>query len=142
MYNKSKAKGSRVEYEVRDYFRSIGLSADRVPASGAAQGFKGDIRVKTPAGVEFLVEVKARKDEFKLIYAYLDNTLLPLNVFYKDTIISASYDFRQLLASYYNQYDTPSKDLDRILKLKKYVKDCDYLVIKGDRKPLLFIRFQ
>jgi hypothetical protein len=143
MYNRSKAKGSRVEYEVRDYFRSIGFTADRVPASGAAQGFKGDVRVISPTGHEFVVEVKARKDLFKLIYAYLDNISMPLSVSFKGSLIDVSYDFKDLCdREYYPEILDTSRDLDRILKLRKFIQTCDYLVIKGDRKPLVFIRFQ
>lgn len=144
MYNKSRSKGLRNEYLVRDYFRSIGYRADRVPSSGASQGFKGDIRVISDSGNEFLVEVKSRKDEFKNIYVYLENICVPLKVFYKDVLIIASFTFSDVVpqpSETYPMIKGNSAGLDRILRLKKYVKDCDYLVIKDDRKPLIFIRF-
>jgi hypothetical protein len=45
---------------LRDALRRFGFTADRVPSSGAAQGFKGDIRFSKD-GVTYLAELKARK---------------------------------------------------------------------------------
>ena len=57
MSNPSKNKGSRIEREIVDLHRAIGVSASRVPLSGAAGGeFSGDIRI----GDGMVGEVKAR----------------------------------------------------------------------------------
>ena len=68
-------KGARVEREIVQKFREIGLWAEKVPLSGAAGGsFTGDILVE-----DYRVEVKARKDGtgFKLLYRWLgDNDIL------------------------------------------------------------------
>ena len=68
-------KGARVEREIVQRFREIGLWAEKVPLSGAAGGsFAGDILVE-----DYTVEVKARKDGtgFKLLYRWLgDNDIL------------------------------------------------------------------
>lgn len=59
----SRDKGNRGEYLVRDKLREAGFCVDRIPASGAAQGFKGDLRIKYD-NQEILVEVKTRKKDF------------------------------------------------------------------------------
>ena len=68
-------KGARVEREIVQEFRKIGMWAEKVPLSGAAGGsFAGDILVE-----DYRVEVKARKDGtgFKLLYRWLgDNDIL------------------------------------------------------------------
>ena len=68
-------KGARVEREIVQRFREIGMWAEKVPLSGAAGGsFSGDILVE-----DYTVEVKARKDGtgFKLLYRWLgDNDIL------------------------------------------------------------------
>lgn len=57
-----KQKGNRVERKIVDWFRELGLKAKRVPLSGSADGFEGDIRLELPRQKdEILVEVKARK---------------------------------------------------------------------------------
>jgi Holliday junction resolvase len=54
----SKRKGNRIETEIVNLHRELGIDAARVPLSGSAGGeFSGDIRV---AGLT--AEVKARKD--------------------------------------------------------------------------------
>ena len=55
----SRDKGMRQEYLLRDYLRKLGWTADRVPSSGAAEGFKGDIKAEKN-GRTVLFELKAR----------------------------------------------------------------------------------
>ena len=61
-------KGSRVEREIVNYLKDNGIPAKRVPLSGAAEGFKGDIIIDG----SLRAEVKARKDGFKQIYDWLE----------------------------------------------------------------------
>ncbi|AFV76355.1 hypothetical protein Theos_1319 [Thermus oshimai JL-2] len=56
-----KRKGSRVEREVLALLREAGLEARRVPLSGSAPGYPGDLEVDIPGLGKVLVEVKARK---------------------------------------------------------------------------------
>ena len=57
MANASKRKGSRIEREIVDLHRALGIEAERIPLSGAAGGsFTGDVRI---AGLG-TAEVKAR----------------------------------------------------------------------------------
>lgn len=64
----SRDKGLRVERELVNKLKESGIDAKRVPLSGAAEGFKGDIQIG-----EFVAEVKARKDGagFKTLEAWL-----------------------------------------------------------------------
>jgi hypothetical protein len=56
-----KRKGSRVEREVLALLKEAGLEARRVPLSGSAPGYPGDLEVEVPGLGKVLVEVKARK---------------------------------------------------------------------------------
>ena len=71
----SRRKGSRIEREIVNRHREIGIHAERVPLSGAAKGsFAGDVIV---AGM--VAEVKARSggSGFKTLERWLgDNDLL------------------------------------------------------------------
>lgn len=67
MAKKSRDKGLRNEQELVNAFRGAGLSAWRVPLSGAAGGeFAGDLRVE---GKVF--EAKIRASGFKQLYTWL-----------------------------------------------------------------------
>jgi hypothetical protein len=54
-------KGNRVEREVLAILREAGLEARRVPLSGSAPDYPGDLEVELPGLGRVLVEVKARK---------------------------------------------------------------------------------
>ncbi len=56
-----KRKGNRVEREVLALLKEAGLEARRVPLSGSAPGYPGDLEVELPGLGKVLVEVKARK---------------------------------------------------------------------------------
>ena len=77
----SKRKGDRVEREIVEALRTIGVDAHRVPLSGAVGGdYSGDLRL-TVAGRRFVAEVKARAggDGFKTLEKWLaENDLLVL----------------------------------------------------------------
>jgi hypothetical protein len=56
-----KRKGSRVEREVLALLKEAGLEARKVPLSGSAPGYPGDLEVELPGLGKVVVEVKARK---------------------------------------------------------------------------------
>jgi Holliday junction resolvase len=69
---KSRDKGGREEREIVKIIKSYGFPAKRVPLSGAAIGFKGDIHAEFPLGSgDTIIESKVRKDGFKQIYKWL-----------------------------------------------------------------------
>ena len=65
MPNKNKAKGTRVEREIRDQFRDAGWHAERVWGSGSAkavhEALADDLKVMK-AGAYLSIEVKARRN--------------------------------------------------------------------------------
>jgi len=68
MGRKERRKGTRVEYQVRNFFRQAGFECVRVPCSGNAEGFRGDLRLRV-GKTELSVEVKVRKRLF--LYKWL-----------------------------------------------------------------------
>lgn len=145
----SRDKGSRVERLLRDVLRGQGYEADRVPLSGAAQGFKGDVRFSklgVQNGRQFTAEVKARKASFKSIYdVFNQNTPGEENAyrFVADGIlvtISDSFEPTQKGGTFMPR--TLDKTTRRILNLRRLKGDSDVLVIKDDREPFLFISYR
>lgn len=157
---KSRNKGMRREYEVRDYFRSLGFEAHRIPASGASQGFKGDVEVRTETS-KFTVEVKSRKSSFKWLYRFyaeglefykefcIINHVIAPNTAYHfaiDTyLVSLSSTFEDVSFTH-KFYSTRPKYSDtisnRFKKLNEMRAEAKYLVIKDDNKPFLFLSFE
>lgn len=157
MASRSKQKGNRAEYLLRDTLRRQGYEADRVPLSGASQGFKGDLRV-SKEGVEYTIEVKSRKDQFKKIYSLYEKhkRLTGLHVFQfhlEGELISVS-DSMDLALQDAGTYENASglviradyrpyvRTLSKILNMKKLVQDCNVLAIKDDRCSFLFLRYR
>ena len=69
MASKSKQKGNRFEYLVRDLAIEYGLDAKKVPLSGAAKDFKSDILING-----FPYECKSRsKAPFSSLYKWIEN---------------------------------------------------------------------
>ncbi len=148
---KSRRKGTRVEYLVRDALRTEGFTADRVPASGASQGFKGDIHA-SKNGKTHIIEVKSRQGAFSKAYTLIcllhsqaseykfAGVDLPEGSFEIAYSISDLLHPTKLLA-----HMTPSspnyKLAKSVLNLKALKGTADILVLKDDRKPLLFLRF-
>jgi len=71
MGKKSKRKGYRIEHEIEGILRDSGITAKRIPLSGASW-IKGDMIINLN-GKEMIGEVKARKEGFKEIYKWIDN---------------------------------------------------------------------
>ena len=65
MVNRSKQKGSRREYQMRDWFISLGYKCKRVILSGALGGdLSGDLQLFVPKRDKPLIcEVKGRKKD-------------------------------------------------------------------------------
>ena len=143
---KSRRKGMRVEYEIRDHLRLCGFEVDRVPASGASQGFKGDLRVKLSDSSELLVEVKARASGFKTIYKYMLNNGVLDEVWSYVTCGPAVISFHPHVILYKitrNTYiachSTQHRLCAAVSQVKKLLGPCDILVLKADRKPAIYI---
>jgi hypothetical protein len=64
-------KGDRLERAVVLLLREHGLDAKRVPLSGSAKGYPGDV-VVTVAGHDHVLECKSRRD-FATLYGWLQH---------------------------------------------------------------------
>ncbi len=150
----SKQKGNRVEYQVRDHLKSLGYEAHRVPASGAAQGFKGDV-VAERGTQKYVFEVKARADEFASIYALYDNRSQKeagFCIVEPTRAVYVSERFSDLLGGYFTKCHPDftsgafspgalKRTTNKLFGLEKMLKGADFLVLKNNNKPLLFVRF-
>ncbi|WP_298966206.1 hypothetical protein [uncultured Roseibium sp.] len=68
----SRDKGARFERDVVNILRAHGLRADRVPLSGAVDGFGKDVRLIDHNEVALTVECKKRADGQKQIRKWIE----------------------------------------------------------------------
>jgi Holliday junction resolvase len=150
----SRSKGRKNEYLLRDHLRLVGFTADRVPTSGAAQGFKGDVKASRD-GKTYLFELKVRANEYQSIYDYYAANESGGSVFVltqfdpvRDTSIHISDSVVTIINAVpaVDAYEVDSrKESQRMLKklvnMRKLLQECDILVIKIDREKFLFIRY-
>ena len=67
-----KQKGDRLERHIVATLRDAGIEAKRVPLSGSAEGYPGDVVAELPGMGEACLECKSRKD-FKTLYGWLEH---------------------------------------------------------------------
>ncbi len=153
----ARTRGKRGEYKLRDYLRRLGWEADRVPTSGAAQGFKGDVKA-TKDGVTKLFELKNWSGNFATIYDLYNLHCSTM----KDDLMSIvlpgeaklCLDLSSSLDAVIAGPDNGAYSISHPLKeshartfkkigtLQKLIQECDYLVLLDDRRPFLFLRFR
>ena len=80
MPNKSKQKGDRDELSLVHTAIEQGLEARRVPLSGAAEGFKGDVLITDAQGKVWTVECKVRSRGFSRLYDWMPDYIDALSV--------------------------------------------------------------
>lgn len=152
----SRTKGRSYEYEIRDYFRALGWTANRVPTSGAAQGFKDDVDVTDANGNKFRLECKRRKNHFKTLYAAYEQLKqggvlavyethpdgFPQNIWFVSDNFSLIYNSPgEIYAK--EIYTTLGAHKHAVRKLKSLValtKTTPYLALRDDHKYTLFVR--
>lgn len=153
----ARRRGKRGEYLLRNYLRSMGWIADRVPTSGAAQGFKGDVKASKD-GRNLTFENKNHSKKFAQFWVFMDEVHrnlhddvvsvavpgIPKQCCDISTSIAALLDADMLYVpvARHPLYEKYSRTLDRLGTLYKLVQDSDILVLKDDRKPFLFFRFR
>lgn len=145
---KSRSKGRRAEYLLRDYMRAIGFGADRVPLSGASQGYKGDIRIRR-GDCEWTLELKSRKDAFKRIYTFFEMHAVnsELCFGYRNFLIGITPDPYKVLQGF-SFYPDPApfvafkRTMDKIVNMQPMLGGSDILVIKDDYEKFLFISYR
>lgn len=75
---KHREKGARFERAVVEALNSYNMNAKRVPLSGSAAGFKGDVHFESK-GKPRVAECKSRKSGFKVIREWLgENDVLAI----------------------------------------------------------------
>src|SRR5690606_301584 len=86
--SKSRDKGLRFERSIVQQFKTYHFEAKRVPLSGSAEGFPGDVLVTVGWQEDPLrVECKKRADGFKEIYRWLEgNDLLVIGADRKEPL--------------------------------------------------------
>ena len=67
----SRDKGCRFERAIVNVLKAEGIEAKRVPLSGAAEGYKGDIETII-RGNRWVLELKSRGEGFKSLYGWLE----------------------------------------------------------------------
>jgi Holliday junction resolvase len=154
---RSRGRGKRAEYGLRNYLRSLGWQADRVPSSGASQGFPGDVRA-VKGDRTLLFECKCYTEKFDQFWVLLDtyqrtekndllsvavpgSALLCCDISYS---LEALFDSDGVYTLTYRQplYAQFKSTFDRLETMQKMVKGSDVLVLKSDRKPWIFLRYR
>lgn len=144
-------KGKQQEYKLRDYLRLRHWTADRVPSSGAAQGFPGDIKA-TKNGKTLLFELKSRKDTFKTVYElfYLHQKQCGeelLTFVFEGKLIAVSPSL-EIILDHPNVYEFAlnnklyqhyARTFKKLANMEQWLRGSQVLVIKDDRQPYLFI---
>jgi Holliday junction resolvase len=151
--NYSRNKGRRREYELRDFLRNLGWDAVRVPLSGASEGYKGDIAAKKE-GVTKVFELKARKSDFTTIYDLLARKGVSgiIAVSCVDLpgspCVTISEELKALATRTDNFFMSvgdkhpEARTVKKIFKMRELLGGADYLVIKDDRRPFLFLEYK
>lgn len=150
-----KRKGRAQEYLLRDLLRKQGWEAERVPGSGAytkVQGdYKGDIKA-SKNGREVLFELKSRKDEFKLVYPliaalrHFDATGMVETETGKMILFGNTPEdthegraiFTDLVVAKFPNF---KRTINKVFRMQRLLKGADYLVVKNDRMPHIFMRY-
>lgn len=100
----SKRKGSAFERHIVQFFTAMGWYAKRVPLSGAADGFKGDVQTARSqedwnAGRKWVVECKRWQAGMKTIRRYLPQggILIHKADYEEAVVIMSAATFRELV---------------------------------------------
>jgi len=118
--------------------REWGWEADRVPLSGASQGFKGDIRARK-GDTEITIEVKSRAGGFDILYAL--KTPIFVMVDNDPVCLGSTIDEAFTKEGTYVTMEPNAKLVRKLRACKKWLQGCDILAVKQDRKPFRFIRY-
>jgi Holliday junction resolvase len=148
----SRMKGRRNEQQLVLYLARHGYQAERILRQYQAAG-QPDVKA-LKAGVTTTFEMKARKDSFKTIYALYnsekdDKGVVAFVTHSGGKPVAMSTDLEVLLGSdktFRNLVLFPPpprmlKVYNRILKLDELRQTADYLCIKDNGKPMLFLRY-
>ncbi len=145
----SRMKGRRNEQELVLYLAKLGYKAERILRQ---YQFAGQPDVKATKGEQtFTLEMKARRDSFKSIYDLYFSTKEDVMTFClgtNGTAVAITTDFERLHTArdlyFPNILGADKKALKtylRIAKMTEIKQSADFLVLKDNGKPRLFMRF-
>lgn len=147
----SRSKGRRGEQQLVLHLATLGYKSERIlrqyltPGEADVRAVKGD-KIHT-------FELKSRYSSFKRIYDLYyaerdENTILSFVINADSTPIAVSTDLEKLMdvSSFRNLEKFPPilaymKDFSRLLKMKELKQSADFLVLKDNNKPRIFIRY-
>lgn len=162
MGRSQRQKGAREERLLVEDLRKAGWDAKRVPLSGAAQGFKGDV-IAEKEGRTYVLEKKSRKDEFKTVYeayaALKKEYAISLCTFtlvadiggavcvdltdnLDDLLPGLGFIPAYLPLTQVKAAEQHGRALKRLLGFRKWVKDADVLVLRDNGRPHLYVRYR
>ena len=155
--SKNREKGKRMEYKLRDHFRSEGYKAHRVPSSGAAQGFPGDVMFTDEDDRKRLAELKSRAKGFEVLYDYfysfvdsgtiratsLDTIRIEYDIGTYGGTVTMAFRAKRLFGSAATIIARPDVKVTRkLLALEHWAEKVDTLVLHTNREPFLFLRYK
>lgn len=141
----SRDKGARVERALVEALKQHGWQEVlRVPLSGAAAGFKGDVHARPPGwGTSLVFENKARAKGFEKYYALLrPNRPFKFSTGKEECVMSLNPADVVPGPGHFPFMGELTKEQASVLKLKdRWLGDADILTLKQDRMPFIYIRF-
>ncbi len=150
----SRSKGRRNEQQLVLYLAKLFYKAERILRQYQFSG-QPDVKATkdfTSGEQTFTFEMKARRASFKAIYDLYyknrDDGVLTFCVGVNGTAVAISTDFEKLHTArhmyFANALEADKKDLKvylRIAKMAEIKQGADFLVLKDNNKPMLFMRF-
>lgn len=141
----SRSKGRRGEYLLRDILRALGWEANRVPLSGASQGYKGDVAAKDKQGNPYVFEVKTRRCNYKSIYTYLlESGGTKVGLILSDGMLCEFTTDLNCILDTHNQLFVSFGDKrlnTKLRNMQKLLKGAHILAVKDDHKPFIYLRY-
>jgi hypothetical protein len=146
----SRNKGRRNEQQLVLYLARHGYQAERILRQYQEAGQPDVKAVKNGKTTTF--EMKARKCSFKTIYALYDankgvDDIFCFSLVNNPNLVAMSTSLSQLTDTQICDFRFTtvaggcSKTYNRVINLSLLKQGADYLVIKDNNKPMLFLRF-
>lgn len=143
-------KGARGELSLCLHLNLIGYDARRVIRTRAVKGYEKDVVpdvIATRNEIEYTFECKFSANRFKSVYALFEKEApggsLAFTLSSEGPYVAMSTDFEKIrgASSHHFLFLEPTKTVQKIVRLQKLLKGAQYLAIKQNNKPFLFLRF-
>lgn len=151
MSSPSKKKGYHGEMLLVRYLEKLGFKAKRIVVGVDPSAGSVDVEALLETDL-YTFQVKWKAQSFSSVYKFynkfrsIDGGVTRINI--EGCLIDISDSILPILSGA-GTYQLPDmvqrkdkRTLNKILNLRKLVGKSQYLVIKGDHKPLLFLRFR